>query len=209
MVYGVASRINKAHKPLQRVNAGSCLVQYYNIVSHKLISSGCKLCYIISQILRNKLDFLPWSLLFFFRTCLLSPEMFSKADPHKQLFQLLLAIQGLRKNLLYETMTQMAWESADILWCHLWFASKLNLRNKRRNLILMMHHYADLGGASDGLEQISHVAEPIRSTTLSWKVICHQLGVSALISQTSFRWRHKMLAVFSSYEAKHRPIVKA
>ena len=37
--------------------------------------------------------------------------MFSKADPHKQLFQLLLAIQGLRKNLLYETMTQMAWES--------------------------------------------------------------------------------------------------
>ena len=140
MVYSVASRINKAHKPLQRINAGSCLVQYYNIVSHKLISSGCKLCYIISQILRNKLDFLPWSLLFFCRTCLLSPEMFSKADPHKQLFQLLLAIQGLRKNLLYETMTQMALESANILWYHLWFASKLNLRNKCRNLILMTHH---------------------------------------------------------------------
>ena len=135
--------------------------------------------------------------------------MFSKADPHKQLFQLLLAIQGLRKNLLYETTMQMAWESVDILLCHLWFASKLNLRNKRRNLILMTHHYADLGGASDGLEQISHVAESIRSTTLTWKVICHQLGVSALISQMSFRWRHKMLAVFSSYEAKHRPIVKA
>ena len=183
MVYSVASRINKAHKPLQRVNAGSCLV--YNIVSHKLISSGCKLCYIISQILRNKLDFLPWSLLFFCRTCLLSPEMFSKADPHKQLFQLLLAIQGLRKNLLYETMTRMAWESAYILWCHLWFASKLSLRNMRRNLILMTHHYADLGGASDGLEKISHSAEPIRSTTLTWKVMGHQCGISVLISQTS------------------------
>ena len=183
MVYSVASRINKAHKPLQRVNTGSCLV--YNIVSHKLISSGCKLCYIISQILRNKLDFLPWSLLFFFRTCLLSPEMFSKADPHKQLFQLLLAIQGLRKNLLYETMRQMAWESADILWYHLWFASKLNLRNKRRNLILMTHHYADLGGASDGLEKISHSTEPIRSTTLTWKVMGHQYGISVFISQTS------------------------
>ena len=147
MVYSVASRINKAHKPLQHVNAGSCLV--YNIVSHKLISSGCKLCYTISQILRNKLVFLPWSLLFFCRTCLLSPEMFSKADPHKQLFQLLLAIQGLGKNLLYETMTQMAWESADILWCHLWFTSKLSQRNKCRNFILMMHHYPDLGSASD------------------------------------------------------------
>ena len=48
------------------------------------------------QILRNKLK----SLLFFCRTCLLSPEMFSKADPHKQLFQLLLAIQGLGKKLI-------------------------------------------------------------------------------------------------------------
>ncbi|KAJ7373175.1 Ubiquitin conjugation factor E4 A [Desmophyllum pertusum] len=27
-------------------------------------------------------------------TCLLSPEMFSKADPHKQFFQLMLTIQG-------------------------------------------------------------------------------------------------------------------
>ena len=36
--------------------------------------------------------------------------MFSKADPHKQLFQLLLTIQGLRKNLLYEIMMQTAWE---------------------------------------------------------------------------------------------------
>lgn len=30
------------------------------------------------------------------RTCLLSPEMFPKADPHKQLFQLMLTMQGRR-----------------------------------------------------------------------------------------------------------------
>ena len=60
----------------------------------------------------------------------------------------------------------------------------------------MTHHYSDLGSASDRLEQISHAAEPIRRR------------VSALISQMSFQWRH-MLAVFSGYEAKHRPIVKA
>ena len=154
--------------------------------------------------MRNKLDFLPWSLLFFCRTCLLSPEMFSKADPHKQLFQLLLAIQGLIKNLLDETMMQMAWESADILWCHLWFASKLSLRNKRKNFILMMHHYPDLGSASDWWEKISHVAESIRSTTLTWKVMWHQYGVFALISQTSFWGPCKMLAVFSDYEVLTR-----
>lgn len=41
-------------------------------------------------------------------TCLLSPEMFSKADPHKQLFQLLLAIQGDR--VLSEFMDRLVQE---------------------------------------------------------------------------------------------------
>ena len=30
------------------------------------------------------------------RTCLLSPEMFPKGAPHKQLFQLMLNLQGLK-----------------------------------------------------------------------------------------------------------------
>ena len=43
-----------------------------------------------------------------------------------------------------------------------------------------------LGSASDWLNQISHVARTIRSTTQIWVVTCHQYGISALISQASF-----------------------
>ena len=44
----------------------------------------------------------------------------------------------------------------------------------------------DLGSASDWLNQISHAAQPIRSTTQIWVVTRHQYGISALVSQTSF-----------------------
>ena len=40
--------------------------------------------------------------------------------------------------------------------------------------------------ASDWLDQISHAARPIRSTTQIWVMTRHQCGISALISQTSF-----------------------
>ena len=50
----------------------------------------------------------------------------------------------------------------------------------------MTRHYPDLGGASDWLNQISHAARPIRSTTQIWVVTRHQYGISALVSQTSF-----------------------
>ena len=50
----------------------------------------------------------------------------------------------------------------------------------------MTRHYPDLGSASDWLNQISHAARPIRSTTQIWVVTCHQYGISALVSQTSF-----------------------
>ena len=46
--------------------------------------------------------------------------------------------------------------------------SPRRLRNKGRNSILMMHHYPVLGSASDWLKQISHVTQPIRSTTQIW-----------------------------------------
>ena len=55
-----------------------------------------------------------------------------------------------------------------------------------RNSILMTCHYPDLGSASDWLNQISHVAWPIKSTTQIWVVMCHQHGISALVTQTSF-----------------------
>ena len=40
--------------------------------------------------------------------------------------------------------------------------------------------------ASDWLNQISHAARPIRSTTQIWVVTRHQYGISTLVSQTSF-----------------------
>ena len=42
------------------------------------------------------------------------------------------------------------------------------------------------GSASDWLNQISHAAQPIRSTTQVWEVTGHQYGISALISKTPF-----------------------
>ena len=50
----------------------------------------------------------------------------------------------------------------------------------------MTRHYPDLGSASDWLNQISHVARPIRSITQILIVTRHQYGISALVSQTSF-----------------------
>ena len=44
-------------------------------------------------------------------------------------------------------------------------ATKWRLRNESKNSILMTHHYPDKGSASDWLNQISHAAQPIRSTT--------------------------------------------
>ena len=52
------------------------------------------------------------------------------------------------------------------------FPAKWRLWNEYRNSILMTRHYPDLGSASDWLNQISHTARPIRSTTqIWWRVI--------------------------------------
>ena len=45
----------------------------------------------------------------------------------------------------------------------------------------------DVGSASDWLRQISHAARPIRGSTQIWVVTRNQNGISALVSQTSFR----------------------
>ena len=54
------------------------------------------------------------------------------------------------------------------------------------NDVLGTSQYRDLGSASGWLNQISHAARPIRSTTQIWVVTRHQYGISALVSQTSF-----------------------
>ena len=50
----------------------------------------------------------------------------------------------------------------------------------------MTRHFPELGSVSDWLNQISHAARPIRSTTQIWVVTCYQYGISALVSRTSF-----------------------
>ena len=68
-----------------------------------------------------------------------------------------------------------------------WMDRALSLRNEHRNSTLMTPHYLDIGSAFDWLQQISHAARPIRSSTQIWVLTRHQYGISAFISQTSFR----------------------
>lgn len=42
----------------------------------------------------SEMKFVEYVLFCYSRTCLLSPEMFPKGDTHKQLFQLMLTMQG-------------------------------------------------------------------------------------------------------------------
>ena len=55
-----------------------------------------------------------------------------------------------------------------------------------------------VGSASDWLNQISHAARPIRSTTQIWVVTRHQYGICALVSQMSFSGESNG-SVFSGY----------
>ena len=63
------------------------------------------------------------------------------------------------------------------------FPTKWHLRNEHRNSILIMRHYPDLDSASDWMKQIFNQS---KVRTQIWEVMCHQYGISALVSQTSF-----------------------
>ena len=67
------------------------------------------------------------------------------------------------------------------------FPAKWRLRNERRNSILMTRHYPDLVSAMIGCAASGILLQPIGSFTQIWVVTRHQYGISALISQTSFR----------------------
>ena len=69
------------------------------------------------------------------------------------------------------------------------FHAKLCLRNEHRNPILMTHHYPDLASACDWLNQISHAAWPIKSTTQIRVVMHHQCGISALDHFSDVIWQ--------------------
>ena len=72
----------------------------------------------------------------------------------------------------------------------------------------MTCYYPDLVSASDWSYRVGNLFQPIGSTTQIWVVTRHQYGISALVSQTSFRgetsdhqwWRREISAVFSGYK---------
>ena len=64
------------------------------------------------------------------------------------------------------------------------FPRKWHLRNDCRNSILMIHHYPDLGSASDWLCCLGILLQPVRSGTQICTVTCLQYGISALVFQT-------------------------
>ena len=66
------------------------------------------------------------------------------------------------------------------------FPTKWPLRDECRNSILMMHHYPDLGSASDWLCHVGNLFQTIKSATQILVVTCHQWGISVLSSQTIF-----------------------
>ena len=53
--------------------------------------------------------------------------------------------------------------------------------------MLMTCHYPDLGSASDWSCRVGNLLQPIKSATQNLVVTLHQYGISALVSQTSFR----------------------
>ena len=85
-----------------------------------------------------------------------------------------------------QALTITAWENSEILWRHLWFPCKMMSEKQHRNSILMMHHYSDLGIASDWLKQISygttnqkHYPDLSSDASSVWNFCA--------VSQTSFR----------------------
>ena len=50
----------------------------------------------------------------------------------------------------------------------------------------MTRHYSDLGSPSDWSCRVGNLIYPNRSPSQIWVVTCHQYGISAFVSQTSF-----------------------
>ena len=51
----------------------------------------------------------------------------------------------------------------------------------------MTCHHTELGSASNWSYHVGNLLQAFRSTTQIWVVTRHQYGISALVSQTSFR----------------------
>ena len=75
------------------------------------------------------------------------------------------------------------------------FPCEMTSEKRAQKFILMACHYPDLDSASDWLKQIFLAAWPIRSSTQIGEVTCHQYGISALVSQMSFRGETILMAL--------------
>ena len=67
------------------------------------------------------------------------------------------------------------------------FPAKKRLKNEFRNSILMTCYHPELGSDSNWSYRVGNLLQPTGSTTQNYVVTCHQYGISALVSQTSFR----------------------
>ena len=76
-------------------------------------------------------------------------------------------------------------KAANISWSHPWSPGVMR-SEERRNSIMMLHHYPDLGSVSDWLCHMGNVLQPTRSATQIWVGIHRWYGISVLVSKTSF-----------------------
>ena len=74
----------------------------------------------------------------------------------------------------------------------------------------MTHHDPDLDSISDWLNQISHAAQPIISTTQIWVLMRRQYGISAVVSQTSLggETSDNIAKCWLFSQAKHFPDIR-
>ena len=86
----------------------------------------------------------------------------------------------------------LIWENSSHLTASsLPFPAKWRMTNNWKNYILMRCRYPDLGSVSNWPKQIFLAIRPIGSNSQLWVVTRNQYGISALVPQTSFRWKTK------------------
>ena len=67
---------------------------------------------------------------------------------------------------------------------HYWFPRETTSEKRAQTIT---RHFRDLDSVSDWSSRVGNLRQPIRSTTQFWVVTYHQYGISAFVSQTSFR----------------------
>ena len=100
----------------------------------------------------------------------------------KQLLTQVIIFDKFRKDFFRSMKKQPTFR--DAITC---FSAKWRLRKDCRNSILMVCHYPDQGSAFDWSCRVVNLLQPIRSTTQIWVVTRHQYGISAVLTQMSFR----------------------